>query len=188
MHEPQRHYTLADYFSIEEMSATKHEFFRGEIFAMAGASVQHNRIAVNLLTALNQRLRQGRCSVFGSDLRIATPSGLYTYPDAAVICGKIELASKAPDTAMNPVVLVEILSDATREYDRGEKFDLYKTIPSLREYLLIEPRSAAVEHFVRERNSWSVAKVFRRGAKLRLSSLKIEVPIAELYRGAIRSR
>jgi Uma2 family endonuclease len=186
MNEPRRHYTLADYFAIEEMSPVKHEFFRGEIFAMAGASVEHNLITGNLLSALKIALRETHCNVFGSDLRIATPSGLYTYPDLSVICGKVELVSKTPDTARNPVVLVEVLSEATREYDRGEKFDLYKTISTLREYVLIEQGDFSVEHFVLKRKSWTPKKLPSLGSKLRLVSVDVEIPAAEIYRGVLR--
>jgi Uma2 family endonuclease len=183
MHEPRRHFTLADYLAVEEMSPVKHEFFRGEIFAMAGASIAHNLITGNLLALLKAALRGTRCNVFGSDLRIATPSGLYTYPDLSVICGKVDLASKAPDTARNPVLLIEVLSDATREYDRGEKFDLYKTIHALREYLLIEQDKVCVEQFVLQRRVCSPRKISRRAETIRLASVDAELPVAEIYRG-----
>jgi len=179
----QRHYSLADYFAIEEMSDVKHEFHGGEIFAMAGASVEHNLIAGNLLAALKPALRRSRCNVFGSDLRIGTPSGLYTYPDLSIVCGKVELSSDVPDTATNPRMITKILSDATGEYDRGDKFELYKTIPTMREYVLIDQERVLVDHFTRGTQGWSHVRMSSLGARLRLSSPKVEVPLREIYRG-----
>jgi Uma2 family endonuclease len=116
-------------------------------------------ISGNVLTLLRTALRGTTCNAFGSDLRISSPGGLFTYPDVSVICGQVEIVPDRPDTATNPVVLFEILSDATRGYDRGEKFELYKTIPSLREYVIIEQREVLVEQFRRsEAGLWSEAR------------------------------
>ena len=183
MSQPQRRYSLADYFAIEEMSPVRHEFYRGEIFAMAGASVKHNLITVNVLTMLKVAMGRKRCNVFGSDLRIATPSALYTYPDISVICGKIALVSRAPDTATNPVLLVEVLSDATRDYDRGEKFDLYKTIRTLHDYVLIEQDRVVVEHFTRRRGQWIKSSTASLSGRVALSSLKVQLSVKDAYRG-----
>ena len=183
MSQPQRRYSLPDYFAIEMMSPVRHEFYCGEIFAMAGASVEHNMITVNLLTMLQVALRRTRCNVFGSDLRIATPGGLYTYPDVSVICGKVVLVTGAPDTATNPVVLIEVLSDATRDYDRGEKFELYKTIPTLREYVLIDQQRIVVDHFTRRRDSWIESSAASLSSKVSLRSLKVDLSVRAVYRG-----
>ena len=144
----QRHYGVDDYFRVEEMSDVKHEYYNGAIFAMAGASLRHNEIAANVLAEFRNSLRETDCGVYGSDLRIHTPSGLYTYPDVSVVCGRVELVPNRSDTATNPIILVEVL-EATQDYDRGEKFALYKTIPSLRHYILISHSTTLVEHFER---------------------------------------
>jgi Uma2 family endonuclease len=102
--QPQRHYTLDDYFAVEEMSVVKHEFFEGEIFARPGASLEHNLIVSNVLTILLPALRGTGCAAFGSDMRIATQGGLFTYPDVSVVCGKPWLVTGRPDTTLNPVV------------------------------------------------------------------------------------
>lgn len=183
MSQPQRRYSLPDYFAIEMMSPVRHEFYCGEIFAMASASVEHNMITVNVLTTLQVALRRTRCNVFGSDLRIATPGGLYTYPDVSVICGKVVLVTGAPDTATNPVVLIEVLSDATRDYDRGEKFELYKTIPTLRECVLIDQQHIVVDHFRRRRDSWIESSAAALSSKVSLRSLKVDLSVREVYRG-----
>lgn len=133
----QRKYSLDDYFSVEEMSEVKHEYYNGEIFAMAGASLSHNEIAANILPEFRMQLRAANCGAYGSDLRIRTPSGLYTYPDVSVVCDPVELVVDRADTVTNPVILVEVLSEATADYDRGEKFTLYKSVPSLLHYLLV---------------------------------------------------
>jgi Uma2 family endonuclease len=124
-----RHYSLDDYFMVELESLTKHEFYDGDIFAIAGASLSHNHITSNLHALLRAALRGTGCYAFTSDLRIATPGGLYTYPDVSVICGTVELVPGRPDTATNPVLLIEVLSEATRDYDQ---------IPILKEYLVVE--------------------------------------------------
>src|SRR5262245_3767985 len=127
----QRRYSLDEYFAVEETSRIKNEYYDGEIFAMAGASLQYNRIAANFLTLARAALVSQGCEAFGSDLRIQTPGGLFTYPDISIVCSEPVLLRGRPDTLINPIVLVEVLSDATREYDRGEKSILYKEIPTL---------------------------------------------------------
>jgi Uma2 family endonuclease len=186
--QPQRHYSLDDYFAIETDSPIKHEYYRGEVFAMAGASVAHNHITANLLALLRNGLRGGACNAFGSDLRVCTPSGLYTYPDVVVICGPVALVEERPDTAVNPTVLVEVLSDATCDYDRGEKFTLYKTIPTFKEYVLIEQSQVLVEHHQRgQRGAWRSRTHKRLDAGLRLSSVHLELALNEIYREVFKS-
>jgi Uma2 family endonuclease len=152
---PQRHYTIGEYFAIEESSEIKHEYYEGEIFAMAGASVSHNRIVGNVLSALNRELRGSDCEALGSDLRVQTPSGFYTYPDVMVVCGEPALIDAPLDTVANPVLITEVLSDSTAEYDRGEKFDLYRAIPTLREYVLIEQKKVFLELFSKGNEGWT---------------------------------
>lgn len=181
---PERRYTLEDYFLIELSSPLKHEYLRGEIFAMSGASIAHNEITANLLTLLRNALRTKPCRAYASDLRVATPGGLLTYPDLAVICGPIDLLAERPDTATNPTVLIEVLSAATRTYDRGQKFTLYKGISSLKEYVLIEQDRIGIEHWRRRRDGEWVSKVStRKSATLRLPAVDLRLPISEIYRG-----
>jgi Uma2 family endonuclease len=179
--QPQRHYSLDDYFAVEESSPLKHEFLNGEIFAMAGASVEHLHITGNLVRALRNRLRGSDCNAFGSDLRVATPAGLYTYPDVAVICGPLALQPGRPATATNPVVLIEVLSDATRDYDRGEKFDLYRSMPTLREYVLIEQREIRVERFHLVEAAWKVEVSDDLSSALELAAGPTTLPLTEIY-------
>jgi Uma2 family endonuclease len=182
MSQPQRHYTLDDYFAIEETSLVKHEFLDGEIFAMAGASLAHNDIAANLLMLLRSALRETGCRAFGSDLRIATHGGLYTYPDVSVVCGKPLLVPGRPDTATNPVLLVEVLSDATRDYDRGDKLTAYRLVPSLREVLLVDQTTVAVERWTRDAERWTESTMTDIATTLTLAAVPVEIPLREIYR------
>lgn len=178
---PQRSYSLDDYFSLEEGSTVRHEFFEGEIFAMAGGTVAHNQIASNLLRELGIALREKPCRALGSDMRLATPSGLLTYPDAMVICGEVALAHGRSDVVTNPVLLVEILSEATRAYDLGEKFDLYKSLPTLREYLVIEQSKIHVQLFSRVGAPWRPTAVEAGDESIPLRSLDVRLSLEELY-------
>jgi Uma2 family endonuclease len=183
MSQPQRHYTLDDYFAVEETSLVKHEFLDGEIFAMAGASLPHNDIAANLLTLLRSMLRETGCRAFGSDLRVATYGGLYTYPDVSVICGKPMLVTGRPDTATNPVLLVEVLSDATRDYDRGDKLAAYRLIPALREVLLVDQATVMIESWQRQDDaSWTSTSTSDLAATIALAAVPITLPVREIYR------
>ena len=170
MARPQRRYTRDDYFTIEAMSEIKHEFHKGEIFAMAGASAAHNEITANVLSRLRIALRRHRCRAYGSDLRVETPSGLLTYPDVSVFCGPLTFVRGRDDTVTNPILLVEVLSDATRDYDRGGKFALYKSIPTLQEYLVIEQSAVRVEQWVRSQSvRWTLSVHERLDDAMRLA-------------------
>lgn len=181
----ERHYTIEDYFAIEESSTTKHEYFGGEIFAMAGASVRHNRIAGNVYAALRAGLRGSDCEAFGSDLRVRTPGGLYTYPDVLVVCGGIQLSGERLETVTNPALIVEVLSASTKDYDRGQKFELYKTIASLREYLLIEQDVPLVERHFRANDAapdiWQRRHYDAPAARIELDALGVTLSLAEIY-------
>jgi Uma2 family endonuclease len=176
-----QHYSLDDYFAVEEASTIKHEYYDGEIFAMAGSSVNHNHISANVLAALRTGLRQSACSTFGSDLRLQTPGGLYTYPDVMVICGEVLLTRDRPDTVTNPSLIVEVLSNATREYDRGEKFTPYQDIPALREYLLIEQDDILVEHFVRTGEVWTQQRLDTLDSTVSLQPASFILSLREVY-------
>lgn len=181
--QPQRRYSLDDYFAVETGSSIRHEYVNGEIFAMAGASVAHNDISANLVTLLRTALRATGCRAFASDLRLVTPGGLYTYPDVMVVCGPPELVPGRPDTVANPVLVAEVLSDATRDYDRGEKLTAYQTIPTLRELLLVEQAKVSVERLRLEGSGLWISELFESfEAHLRLSSVPAELPLAEIYR------
>jgi Uma2 family endonuclease len=150
------HWTEEDYLRMEADSPIKHEYFEGEIYAMAGASARHNVIVVNVSVALVHVLQGDGCHVFSSDQRIHVrdPKKFYTYADGGVACGSWQISSKDGMSLENPVLLFEVLSPSTRDYDRGAKLFLYKQISSLSDVLLIDPTAQCVEHHHRVTDGW----------------------------------
>lgn len=184
----ERRYTVEDYFSVEESPAVKHEFCDGQIFAMAGASLCHNRITGNVFGALRAALARTDCEVFASDLRVRTASGLYTYPDVMVVCGGVKLSpDDRLDTVINPILLVEVLSESTAAYDRGEKFRHYQSLTTLREYVLIKQAAMQVEHHIEDEGGterqWRRKEYSSVSDAVTLPSLGISVAVAEIYAG-----
>jgi Uma2 family endonuclease len=173
-----------DYLRIEEDSGTKHEFLNGQVFAMSGGTPDHARVTLNVGASLKQALRGKPCTVYSPDLRVRVlATGLGTYPDATVICGKVELdpADRKGHTALNPRVLVEVLSRSTEDYDRGDKLGSYKQIPSLEEVVLVAHDRREVEVVRRESDgSWS-RHVAGDGQTVVLASLGCEITVAEIY-------
>ncbi|HKB46022.1 MAG TPA: Uma2 family endonuclease, partial [Chitinophagaceae bacterium] len=134
--------TIEEYLQFEKASDTKHEYYRGEVFAMSGVKPRHNVIAKNLMRDIATALRGKPCQPYGSDTRINIPENtLFTYPDISIICGDIIPSGYDEDTATQPVVVIEILSKSTRDYDRMGKFKLYRDIPALKEYILVDSES-----------------------------------------------
>lgn len=181
MEQSQRHYSLEEYFGIEEMSEIRHEYLGGEIFAMAGGSRNHNEIALNLRNALHEIVRHRACRSFVSDVRLKTPGGLYTYPDVMVVCGDARLTGDRLETVTNPVLLAEVLSTSTRDYDQGQKFDLYRSIPTLRDYLLVDQYAVGVEHRFPAGDEWRSEKHLHRTDQIRLKGVPVTVPLATIY-------
>ena len=173
--------TPAEYLAAERNAPQKHEYFGGEIFAMAGATARHDTITANVTTALSNALRGGACRPHTSDMRIHIPAtGLYTYSDGLVVCGA-QFTDSTPDTLVNPAVIFEDLADSTEGYDRGKKFDNYRSIPSLKDYVLVSQHEILIEHFVRQEDETWNLRVLRTGQSLRLTGTPIEIPIDQLY-------
>ncbi len=174
------HWTTQDYFDLEANSNEKHEYLDGEIFAMGGARGSHNMVAGNVMTALGQLLRGSPCKPITSDQRIHIPAtGLYTYPDGGVACGYWEFHPSDGMSLINPVLLYEVLSASTRDYDRGAKLEHYKTIPTLREVLLVDQPERRVEHHRRiEDDRWVVAAFTEGFIEL---ALGVSLPMTEMY-------
>jgi Uma2 family endonuclease len=146
--QPKRYITEQEYIEFERASTSKHEYFDGQIYAMTGASRIHNLIAGNTLATLHGQLRRKPCQVLPSDMRVKVMrTGLNTYPDLVVICGEPEFTDDVFDTLVNPLVLIEVLSPSTERYDRGMKFQNYRTIESLQDYILIAQDHYHVEHY-----------------------------------------
>ncbi len=181
--DPAPRYTAAEYLILERAAATKSEFLDGEIFAMAGASRRHNLITGNVLGELRAQLRHRPCEVYPSDMRVTVPAtGLYTYPDVVVVCDPPRFEDAVLDTLLNPTLLVEVLSESTAGYDRGAKFDDYRSIESLREVLFIAQDSVHVLHYVRrDDDTWILSEIRDPEGRLPLSSTEAELLLTEVY-------
>ena len=174
--------TPQEYLSWEESQPVRHEYLDGQVFAMAGASPEHNDIVANALGALRDALRHKPCRVRGTDQRVKIPrTGLYTYPDVLVVCGEAEYEDEKRTTLQNPTVIVEVLSESTESYDRGKKFQHYRSIPSLRDYLLVAQDTVWVEHYVRGGDGTWILRDTLPGGTVRLASCGVELKVDELY-------
>lgn len=178
-----RRFTAEEYLTLERAAEYKSEFYRGEIFAMAGGTARHSLITNNVGGTLRALLKGRRCTAYSSDLRIAIPQEeLYTYPDVSVFCEPIQFLRGSDDTALNPTLIVEVLSPGTEAYVRGQKFQHYSTIASLREYLLVSQDEPSIERFARgEDGRWTIASARGLAAALRLESIDVELPVAEVF-------
>lgn len=175
--------TPEEYLTLERQAEAKSGYLRGEVYAMAGASRQHVTIMTNTIVALGTRLKAGPCMVFGSDLRVKVPpTRLYTYPDVSIVCGKPQFEDRQQDTLVNPTVIFEILSRSTEGYDRGEKFENYRTLASLSDYVLVSQHRPLVEHFARQPDeSWLLKSYAGLDAILPLPTIGCELPLADIY-------
>ncbi len=174
--------TAQEYLAFERASAERHEFADGEIFAMSGGTYQHSLVASNITTALQTALTGRPCTALGADIRIHIPStGRYTYADGVVVCGQPVFADDVRDTLMNPVVIVEVLSDSTESYDRGDKFEQYETIPTLRDYVLASQKKARIEHFQRQADGTWQRRVAVAGERVTFESIGCAIEVDRAY-------
>lgn len=178
--------TYAEFLAYEATSDTKHEYINGEVFAMAGGTVTHGALAGALITALSTALRDRRCRVLTSDVRVRSKAtDLSTYPDVTVVCQSLEVDGDDPHGVLNPTLIVEVLSDSTEAYDRGAKAAHYRQIPSLREYVLVGQREPLIEVYRRnERGNWELFVEARRGQQAELTSCgePIVLDVDAIYR------
>lgn len=183
-----RRLTPAEYLAIEVASEGRHEFHDGEMFAMNGGSYWHNLVKDNLARALGNRLSGRGCTVLTSDQRVKVDAtGLYTYPDVVVFCGKPVFEDGVHYSAVNPLVLAEVLSDSTEKYDRGVKFGHYRQLASVEEYLVLAQDRVCVERYRRQTagdpGSWLLTAVTDPAGTVDFESLGVAVPVAEIYAG-----
>ena len=174
--------TYSDYLAAEEASEIKHEYLRGEVFAMAGGTPEHAALAARASAALIAGLRGKPCNVYSSDLRVRVEeTDLTTYPDVTVVCGGLERAHIEQNAAINPTVLIEVLSDSTEAWDRGEKASHYRRIPSLREYVLIAQDEPRLELCRRtESGVWELHEARTKEA-LTLESIGVTLEVDDIY-------
>ena len=180
-------YSEEDYLILEKKSDYKSEYFKGEIFMMAGATPNHNRIKENLSGEVYNNLKKKKsCRSYSSDQRIHIPeNSLYSYPDIVVVCGPNQYAEKDKNTITNPSVLIEVLSEGTSSYDRGDKFRFYRDIDSLREYVLVNSVNVGVEIFRRtEDNHWLLAEdAYKLSDFVTIQSIEATLKLSDLYEG-----
>jgi Uma2 family endonuclease len=178
-------YTYEAYLEFEEGNSARHEFLDGEIYAMAGRTLQHAAITAAVIASLGAQLRGRPCVVYTSDLKVRVLStGLTTYPDATVICGPAQTDPKSEHVAINPTLIVEVTSPSTEDWDRGEKLEHYKAIPSLQELVLVSHRERDLEvHRRTEDGSW-IREGLAADGTLTLSSVGCTLQATEVYRNA----
>jgi Uma2 family endonuclease len=176
--------TESEYLAIEREGLDKHEYWDGEVFAMAGASFVHNQLVGNLTRVLGNLVLDVPCIVLPSDMKIRVPlrKGGYVYPDVSVVCGRPEHIDERTDVITNPVVVVEVLSGSTELFDRGEKFAGYRSLPSLFDYVLVAQDQVRIEHFARGPDGTWVLRELGPGTRLQCMGLPGEIAIDDIYR------
>jgi Uma2 family endonuclease len=181
-------YTYADYVALEMDSTSKHEFLDGEIYAMAGGSEEHSALAAALVRVLGNAVADRPCRVHTSDLRIYVEAvGLATFPDGSVICGPLQQHEPSPNaTALNPMILVEVASDSSEDYDNGAKLEYYRTIPTLRDYVIASHRERRlIVHTRGAGDAGWISRVATRGGRVEVSSLGVDLIVDEIYRNSL---
>jgi Uma2 family endonuclease len=185
--EPDR-MTEAEYLAFEAASDFRYEYMDGYVLAMAGGSRSHERIVRNLIAGLEPQLQPRGCESFGSNLKVRTPSKMRSYPDVSIVCGKPEFTYDNGDALVNPVVIIEVLSPSTEDIDRGRKFLHYRTIPSLREYVLIAQDKQEIEYRRRTPDGrWFIDYSEPGETVLDLQSLGIQLPLEMVYRAVFET-
>lgn len=183
MPEPQRKWTPEDYLVYDRETEEKFEFFDGEIFAMSGATRKHNLVNGNVYAALRPQVLRRGCEIYTNDMRVRIPeTGLYTYPDLVVVCGDPEFEDETEDTLLNPVLIVEVLSPSTEDYDHGKKFAHYRTMPSLQVYLMVAQSEVHVELYERQPdNRWVLSETRKIDEILDLPSVGSTLALGDVY-------
>ena len=172
-----------EYIKIDSRTNERHEYHNGQMFAMSGGSMIHSQLKVNLVVAVQSRLKNSPCRTFDGDLRLLIEtSGTMTYPDLSIFCGPPIPAKKLKHTFLNPTVLIEVLSPSTERYDRGKKFAQYRTISSLKEYILAAQDEYAIDHFRRTASDqWALTSIRGKDATLTIASASVSIPLSEIY-------
>jgi Uma2 family endonuclease len=180
---PEHRYTDEEYLAIDRASDAKSEYLDGVIYAMGGASARHVQIVGNVARELGNQLRDKPCIVYSTDLRVrVSRQGLYAYPDVVVVCGQPVFSDDELDTVINPLLIVEVLSSSTKNYDRGEKFERYRSIPTLQEYLLVAQDKLHIERYLRQSDgAWVLRETDSADATIDLVSVGCRLPAAEIY-------
>jgi Uma2 family endonuclease len=179
---PQPRVSPEEYVELEQKLGLKHEYHDGQMFAMSGASDAHSVLQVNIAGEVGRRLRGSTCVARSSDFRVVIEAGdMATYPDLSVVCGPVQPSKRYRNSCTNPTVLVGVLSPSTERYDRGAKFEQYRKLESLREYVLVSQQEPSVDLFRLENGHWVLHEVRGESAVLELTSVGVEIPMSDLY-------
>lgn len=180
---PDYYLSPEEYLTLERRAESKSEYVDGVMYATAGRSERHNLIAANVIITLGAQLRDSPCRVYPSDLKVRVPgSRRFFYPDVSIVCGETQFADDEQDVVLNPSVVVEVLSESTAAFDRGEKFQSYQQIESLREYLLVSQDEHVVEHFLRQDDGhWLYTKAGGPDEAITLPSVNCRLALRDVY-------
>ena len=180
---PKTRITPEEYLALERRAEIKSEYLDGEVFATSGTTLLHNIIVLNIATELNTQFMDRPCQVYSSDLRVkVSPTGLYTYPDIAAVCGEPQLEDDHFDTLLNPELIIEVLSDSTESYDRGKKFAHYRTIESLGEYVLVSQTECRIERFGRQEDgNWLHTECTDPDGSIELRTVACRLSLSRVY-------
>jgi Uma2 family endonuclease len=174
--------TAEEYLALDRAAEFRSEFLDGEIIAMSGGSPRHSELKINLVAEVHAALRGTSCRAFDSDLRVRVSSRMYTYPDLTVVCGKLMLADERRDMLLNPTAIFEVLSPSTEYYDRIVKFQHYRGIESLQDYILVAQDQIRIEQYTRgDANTWTIHDYLHAGDVLRIASIGVSLPLAAIY-------
>lgn len=174
--------TPGEYLDLERKAEIRSEYIAGRIYTMSGASRRHNLIAGNFYREISSQLRGRACEAYMADMRVkVSPAGMYTYPDLTIVCGEPSFEDAYVDTLLNPTVIVEVLSESTEAYDRGEKFAQYRRLDTLREYVLVAQDKIRIEHYLREGEQWILSEISDPDSILQLVSIACQVGLAAVY-------
>jgi len=176
-------YTPDEYLNLEDRAEFKSEYYQGEIFSMAGASLNHNRIVRNLIVELSLAIAQQSYEVFANDLKVWIPqANAYTYPDVLLLAEPPQFVEKRNDTVTNPLIIIEVLSDATKDFDRSGKFEFYRTLPSLQEYILVHQDKIQLEQFIKQsEKQWLMREYTAEEISLEFANVPVHVSLANIY-------
>ena len=177
-------HSLEEYIKLEQQTETKYEYHEGFVYAMAGATFEHTAISSNIFGELVMSFQDKKnCRSFNSDLKIhIQKKNKYLYPDATVVCDDIQKSEILEGAITNPTIIIEVLSESTEKYDRGDKFFFYKQLPSLKEYILIDQYQAQIDIYERKGDLWKISRIEGMGENLTIPSISVEIPLENIYR------
>ncbi len=178
----QSHLTPEEYLALERKATIKSEYLDGQMYAMSGASREHNIVCGNIFVALHLQLQERTCEIYSSEMRVkVSAAGLYTYPDILVVCDEPRFEDASVDSLLNPTALFEVLSPSTEAYDRGAKFGYYRQLDSMQEYTLVSQDVMRVEHYLRQKEQWILTEFSSPDDIVQLTSINCELPLREVY-------